>query len=242
MELLTGLVILGYHTIVGVGLSDRRKLQDEIRQQSIVSVSSQVVAQPSFAVDAESSGSLRLEDDGLFEDGIEIPDTRHVVLHFKHKPEVVLNQNGYLLPKWDISWQPPPGSSYNDIGTPILRQFSRLYHRVTRGRLDKADAKTWSNVLYDVDYADYCEQIRPPLVAVGVLVRRDISGVVVRMAGGEDEQLGGEIARSLDIIDEGERFSVIFKRTKGKIVVFEDVCPLYDNDSAIRKDLRGMLA
>ena len=66
MELLTGLAILGYHTIVSVGLSERRKLQDEIRQQSIVSVSPQVVTQPSSAFEAESSGSLQLEDDGLF--------------------------------------------------------------------------------------------------------------------------------------------------------------------------------
>ncbi len=242
MEFLTTLGFWGCYALASANFAERRKLQDEIHQQTVVSVSTQVTAHPIVDIMEEFSGSIRLEDDGLFEDGLEIPDTRHAVLHFKHKPEVVLDQNGYSLPKWNVSWQSPPGMAYNMLGMVMRRQFVRLYHLAKRGLLCKADAKTWSNILHDIDYADYCEQIRPPLFAFGVLVRRIRGDVVVRMAGGEEELLDDTLARALDIVDVGKCFSVMFKRTKGKIVVFEDVCPLYDNDSAIREDLRGMLA
>lgn len=199
-------------------LRERELLQDSFVRSSVS------WRQQTEAVDADFT-ELRLDGDSILGEGLDLAGSPRVIVHFKRRPEVVVGRDGdYSVPTWGVRFPFPTGGSFNTLGVMMAQQFVRLYKLATERRLSDDEMDIWLNILDDVDYNGYSDQIRPPLPTKGRRIRAEGQDVIVQMLGGEEERLSGDNALALGRVQDGKWFSVLFKRVRGKIVFFQNVC------------------
>lgn len=198
-----------------------------------------VTSRDEDCLDAELT-RLVLDDECFFEEGMELPSSGGVVVRFKHKPQVVVETTqGYAVPTWNVRFPFPTGGSYHQLGEEMCRRFVQLARDAKRGMLTEETRKTWLRILEDIDYADYCAQVKPPLRTSGRRIRLEGDAVVIKMRGGDEEIVDGVIAEDLKkMVRDGERFTVTFKRRNRRIEVFKDICPEPDVEVDVERVLQ----
>ena len=187
----------------------------------------------------EQHAELRLDENSVFDSGLLFHGNKTIVVHFRHKPQIVFQNGQYSIPSWSKSNRKVCGDSIDKLGVEMRRLILRLYSAAKNRTIDGDDVNIWNAILHDIDYADYCDQMRPPLPTIGRKLKSIGDTVEIRLVGGRIETLEGDLAKSLDVVRDGERFTVLFKRMKGNIVVFENVCPLNEVDVLNNEALRN---
>ena len=211
--------------------SEKEKyLQERFLQEGVYVTESVINLERQGRIFDEQHAELRIDDDTLFNNGLLFSGMRNVVVRFKHRPQIVVHDGKYFIPTWSRIDSVICGNSFDSLGVEMRRLIVRLHAAAQHRAMDQKDMVIWQHVLHDIDYADYCDQIRPALPTIGRRLRSSGDSVLIRMVGGKEEELRGELAKSLDFVKDGERFTVLFKRMRGQIVVFENVCPLNEVD------------
>ena len=160
-----------------------------------------------------------------FRERMEIPGTT-VTLRFLRRPQMTLHGGQcFAIPDWGVRI-PLVGISANEIRLAVVRAFLRLHRAAQNGFLPDEDRRSWENLVRDVDYAGYCEQVAPPVWSVGTKVKTTDEGVVVAWSSVDHETLVGDFAKQMSVVEDGARFSALTSFVDYKLSALSNVAQL----------------
>lgn len=114
-----------------------------------------------------------------------------------------------------------------EIPRQMSRVFLRLWHGSQSGTLEREDQETWARIADQVDYQAFCADRSLPRWVEGVLIRRNPHAVRVRWTDGTVEELAGDRAGALALVDGGEVFRALVRYGRdGHVRALSDVVPL----------------
>jgi len=160
-----------------------------------------------------------------------VPGT-DVVLRFNRHPLMQLHcGKGFSIPDWGVM-VPLNGISEEKIRLEVVKEFLRLHRAAEKQCLDAADRAAWEHFVRDVDYADYSEQIAPPVWSVGKKIRTTKDGVEIAWSSSDYEVVTGSLAEQLLVVSDGERFGALARFTSFKLSYLSNVAQLEHYDVA----------
>ncbi len=168
---------------------------------------------------------------GWFREQMNVPGT-DVVLRFNRRPLMQLHcGKGFAIPDWGVT-VPLNGISEEKIRLEVVKEFLRLHRAEEKQCLSDSDRVAWEHFVRDVDYADYCEQIAPPVWSVGRKVRTTKDGVEIAWSSSDHEVVTGGLAEQLSVVSDGERFGALTRFASFKLSYLSDVAQLGHYDMA----------
>lgn len=115
----------------------------------------------------------------------------------------------------------------SEIPRQMSRVFLRLWHGSHAGTLDREDQDTWDQIVDQVDYQAFCADRSLPRWVDGVLIHRDDTGVRVRWVDNKVDNLSGDRASALTLVDIGEVFKALVRYGRdGNVRTLSDAVPL----------------
>lgn len=174
---------------------------------------------------ASNEMMLKVELEGWCPKSLDIPKQAKVRL-FK-EPELFFAPvaGEFRIPDWDIVVKAEQ-SAIARLPLLMARQFMRLLRASQNGNLPESKLDVWQKILVAVDYGDYCEQTRPLTWTVGTRIKAVGGGVLVDWGDGETEELTGDFAEQLSIVEDGESFSALTKFVHTKLSEMRDVASI----------------
>lgn len=166
---------------------------------------------------------IKLDAKNLFKDNrIELASSK-IVLRLTKKIDIeVTSRNTYLIPDWGVEL-----NTFGACGNSLRAEFSRRFQTLSRKAMNHTDtpeeARQWYRILETFDYKDYSNQIRPSLPTQARRIRREGETVFIDFFDGREIPVEGRFARDLEMVHDGESFTVRYKAVGGKIVNFDDI-------------------
>ena len=103
-----------------------------------------------------------------------------------------------------------PLTHVEDIGRTLGRRFMELYSKATDGRLTEQEEAYWLDIVQRVDYQAFCTDRTPARYVEGI-VKAIRPAFIVEWYDGEIETLHPQVARTLNVLDESDRFGAWVK-------------------------------
>lgn len=98
-----------------------------------------------------------------------------------------------------------PLTNVGDIARTLGRRFLELYSKAIDERLSEQDEAHWSDIVQRVDYQAFCNDRAPARYVEGT-VKSTGPECIVEWYDGEMETLHPQVARTLNILNAGDRF------------------------------------
>lgn len=108
---------------------------------------------------------------------------------------------------WDVQL---PLTNVAEISRVLARRFLELYSKAIDGRLSEQEEAQWLEVVRRVDYQAFCNDRAPARYVEGV-IKSVGPKRAVEWYDGEVEELHSQVARTLNVLNVGDRFGAWVK-------------------------------
>lgn len=122
-----------------------------------------------------------------------------------------------------------------DLPRQISRRFIDLFAKAERGDLDEQEEACFDNICEQIDYRRFCADRDMPRYMEALVLRK--TPALIRYLGGANIRLEPEIARKIELLDEGEYFGAYFTLDReGQITDIRNVSPVPSPEEILAND------
>jgi hypothetical protein len=130
---------------------------------------------------------------------------------------------------------PPIVERHADFQVDLQPEFLDLFSKAQAGELNEQEEACFDRVCEQIDYRRFCAERDLPRYMEALVVRK--SPALIRYLGGANIRLAPEVARQIDLVEEGEYFGAHFTLDReGKITDIRNVVFVPSPETVLAND------